>query len=178
MPNLIDILKEKRKYDIIYAPYFEGLEGVIYLRGLRLFKKKIVIWQHAPIEKPQGKNFIRRFFYRILLNGIDKFIFFSETAQAESLASGILSKKRTAVLNWGADLDFFKKITEETSGKEYQDIRFISTGMDNRDFETLTEAFKGLPVRLDLYFTEKTLFEKYKNAAQNISVYFLERNPG
>lgn len=176
LPNLIDILKEKRKYDFIYAPYSNGLQGLIYLRGLRLFKKKIIIWQHAPIEKPRGKNFIRRFFYRVYLNGIDKFIFFGEAALSESITSGIVNKQKTAILNWGADLVFFNAISKEVKGDEYEDIRFISTGVDNRDFETLTEAFKGLSVKLDIYFTEKKLFEKYRNVAQNISVYFIEPN--
>lgn len=174
--NLIDILKDKRKYDIIYTPYYKGLELLIYLRGLRLYRKKIVIWQHTPIEKPIGKNFIRRFFYRVFLNGIDKFIFFSKTAQSESLQSGIISKNKTAVLNWGADLDFFNNILNEAFGKEYKDIRFISTGRDNRDFKTLVKAFEGLSLKLDLYVTKKELFEKYKDTAENIMIHLVESN--
>ena len=174
IPNLIDILKDRRKFDIVYAPYSAGLDALIYLRGLRLFRKKIVVWQHTPIEKPRGKNFIRRFLYRVFLNGIDKFIFFGENAQTESLQSGIITKTKTAVLNWGPDLDFFDNILKEASGEEYEDVRFISTGKDNRDFETLMKAFEGLPFKLDLYVIRKELFEKYSNKAKNISVHLIK----
>jgi glycosyltransferase involved in cell wall biosynthesis len=176
IPNLLDILREKRKYDIVYAAYYSGLEALIYLRGLRLYRKKIVIWQHRPIEKPKGKNFIRRFLYRVFLNGIDKFIFFGENARNESLESGILPKRKTAVLNWGPDIEFFDHLLEQASGKEFSDVRFISTGRDHRDFETLIKAFQGLSARLDLYVITKELFEKYENSGENITVHLIESN--
>jgi glycosyltransferase involved in cell wall biosynthesis len=80
------------------------------------------------------------------------------------------------VLPWGADLDFFNNILNEASGQEYKDIRFISTGRDNRDFETLIHAFKGLTVKLDLYLIEIELYEKYKDAGENIIVHYIEPN--
>jgi len=174
IPNLIDILKDKRKYDIVYTPYFDGLEALIYLRALGLFRKKIIVWQHQIIEKPGG--FLRTCLYRVFLKGIDKFIFFSETAQSESIESKLISKNKTAVLRWGADLDFFNNILNEASGKEYKDISFISTGRDSRDFETLVKAFKGLSLKLDLYVVERELYEKYKEEGENIKVHFLERD--
>ncbi len=174
--NMLKILRDKREYDIVYAPYYDGLQALIYLRGLRLYKKKIVIWQHMPIEKPRGKNFFRRFLYRVFINGIDKFIFFSENSRNESLHSGIISENKTAVLNWGPDLDFFKNIMNETSGQDYKDIRFISTGMWYRDFDILIKAFTGLSVKLDIYLIDKTLIESYKNVSENISIHFIEPN--
>jgi glycosyltransferase involved in cell wall biosynthesis len=173
LSNLIDILKEKRKYDIIYAPYSNGLQALIYLRGLRLFRKKIVVWQHTPIEKPKGKNFFRRLLYRIFLNGIDKFIFFGEIAREESLQSGIIHEKKTAVLNWGADLDFFSKISNDASNFKSDEIRFISTGMYYRDFEILIKAFEGLSANLDLYIIDKSIYEKYLNTSQNIKIHLI-----
>jgi glycosyltransferase involved in cell wall biosynthesis len=174
IPNLLEILKDKRKYDIIYTPYRNGLEALIYLRGLRLYKKKIVVWQHVPIEKPGG--FIRTSIYRIFLNGVDKFIFFGQSAQTESIQSRLISENKTAVLRWGADLDFFNNILSKASGQEYKDIRFISTGVDNRDYETLVKVFKGLSLKLDLYVDEKEYYERYKDAGENIRVHFLESN--
>jgi glycosyltransferase involved in cell wall biosynthesis len=174
IPNLLEILKDKRKYDIVYSPYRSGNEALVYLRGLRFYRKKIVVWQHSPIEKPGG--FFRTLLYRIFLNGIDKFIFFGENARTESLQSQLVSKNKTVVLNWGADLDFFNNVLKEASGQEYKDIRFISTGVDNRDFETLVKAFKGLAQKLDLYVVQKELYEKYKNTGENIRVHFSEPN--
>jgi len=158
IPNLVDILKDKRKYDIVYAPYYEGLEALIYLRGLGLYRKKIVIWKQTPFEKLRGKNPIRKILYRIFLNGIDKVIFFGKETETEILQSGLIPKNKIAVLNWGPDLDFFDNILNQVSGQEYKDVRFISTGMYYRDFDTLVEAFKGLPLKLDLYVITKALF--------------------
>jgi len=174
IPNLLDILKDKRKYDIVYTPYRDGLEALIYLRALRLYRKKIIVWQHHIIEKPGG--FFRTCLYRVFLNGIDKFIFFGENAQAESIQSKLISKNKTAVLRWGADLDFFNNVLKEASGQEYKDVRFISTGIDNRDFETLVKAFKGLSLKLDLYVVERELYEKYKMEGENIMVHFIEQD--
>jgi len=176
LTNMLNILRDKRQYDIVYAPYSDGLQALIYLRGLRLYNKKIVIWQHVPIEKPRGKNFFRRFLYRVFINGIDKHIFFSENSRNESLDSGIISKNKTAVLNWGPDLDFFNNILNETSGQEYKDLRFISTGMWYRDFDILIKAFTGLSVKLDIYLIDKTLIELYGNVSENISIHFIEPN--
>jgi glycosyltransferase involved in cell wall biosynthesis len=88
----------------------------------------------------------------------------------------LVSEDKTAVLDWGPDLDFFNNILNEVSGQEYKDVRFISTGVDHRDFETLVNAFKGLSLKLDLYLTERELYDKYKDVAENIMVHFIEPN--
>jgi glycosyltransferase involved in cell wall biosynthesis len=171
---MLDIISDKRKYDIVYTPYYEGLQGLIYLRALRLYRKKIVVWSHPPVEM-EG-SFLRKSLYKVFLKGIDKIIFTNKTAQTESIQSGLISEDKTVVLDWGADLDFFNNILNEVSGQEYKDVRFISTGVDHRDFETLVNAFKGLSLKLDLYLTEKELYDKYKDVAENIIVHFIEPN--
>jgi glycosyltransferase involved in cell wall biosynthesis len=173
IPNMLDILREKREYDIVYTPYYEGLQALIYLRALGLFRKRIVLWSHPPIEK-RG-SFLRLSLYKVFLKGIDKIIFTNKEAQKQSIESGLVAENKTAVLNWGPDLDFFNNIMNEVSGQEYEDVRFISTGVDHRDFETLVNAFKGLTLKLDLYLTEKELYEKYKDVAENIMVHFIEQ---
>ena len=174
IPNMLDILRDKRKYDIVYTPYYEGLQALIYLRALRLYRKRIVVWSHPPIEM-QG-SFLRVCLYKVFLKGIDKIIFTNKKAQTESIQSGLVSEDKTVVLDWGADLDFFNNILNEVSGQEYKDVRFISTGIDHRDFETMVNAFKGLSLKLDLYLVDKELYEKYKDFAENILVHFIEPN--
>jgi glycosyltransferase involved in cell wall biosynthesis len=174
IPNMLDILRDKREYDIVYTPYYEGLQALIYLRAFGLFRKRIVVWSHYPIEK--SGSFLRSGLFKVFLKGIDKFIFTNKKAQTESIQSGLVSENKTAVLDWGADLNFFNNILNEISGQEYEDVRFISTGKDHRDFETLVNAFKGLSLKLDLYLVEKELYEKYKDVAENILVHFIEPN--
>lgn len=52
------VLFARRRYDAVYAPtsYF-GLEIVIFLRALRLFRGRIVVWHHKPvITPPEGSE--------------------------------------------------------------------------------------------------------------------------
>jgi hypothetical protein len=43
-----EILFCKEKYDVLYATSFRGIEPVIFLRALGLYRKPIVIWHHQP----------------------------------------------------------------------------------------------------------------------------------
>ena len=64
-----EILFCKEKYDVLYATSFRGIEPVIFLRALGLYRKPIVIWHHTAVvtnPKPWREQ-ISRLFYK----GID-----------------------------------------------------------------------------------------------------------
>ena len=44
-----EILCCKEKYDVLYATSFRGIEPVIFLRALGLYRKPIVIWRHTAV---------------------------------------------------------------------------------------------------------------------------------
>ena len=44
-----EILFCKEKYDVLYATSFRGIEPVIFLRALGLYRKPIVIWHHTAV---------------------------------------------------------------------------------------------------------------------------------
>ena len=70
-----EILCCKEKYDVLYATSFRGIEPVIFLRALGLYRKPIVIWHHTAVvtnPKPWREQ-ISRLFYK----GIDQMFLFS-----------------------------------------------------------------------------------------------------
>ena len=63
-------------FEAIYATHYKGLEIIILLRALHLYRKPIVIWHHQPIITPKKKwrEWLGRLFYK----GIDEMFFFSK----------------------------------------------------------------------------------------------------
>lgn len=49
-----EILFCKEKYQVLYATSFRGIEPVIFLRALGLYRKPIVIWHHTAVVNSSG----------------------------------------------------------------------------------------------------------------------------
>lgn len=145
--NLRKILFCTQSYDAVYAVTHTGLELLIFLRALGLFKKPIVIWHHTAVIIPKGcfRRWGSAFFYK----GIDKMLFFSDVLMQESLKTKKLKKENAFVAHWGADLVFYDRLI----AKRQTAFHFISTGRENRDFITLIKAFSQLTERCDIYTT-------------------------
>lgn len=145
--NLKTILTCKEDYDVLYGTSYRGIELIIFLRALGLFRKPIAIWHHQAV--PETKGFAKRLLSRLFYKGIDCMFFFSQSLIDDSLRTGKVKKEQLHLIHWGADLDFYDHILKENSGrKEY---KFISTGKENRDFGTLLEAFKQTHKPLELF---------------------------
>lgn len=179
------ILTCRQPYDILYATHTRGIEPVILLRALRLYRHPIVVWHHQPIVK--AKNPLREALARLFYRGIDHMIFFSEKLLRDSLQSQKADPKRMSVVHWGADLDYYDNLPVHpfSSGKPMVDGQienqswgggFISTGKELRDFRTLIEAFNntGLPLTLYAQKQQESLFANIKRR-RNIDLRFGER---
>ena len=79
------ILTCKQSYDILYATHTRGIEPIILLHALGLYRKKIVVWHHQPIVKV--KNWFRETLARLFYKGMDHMIFFSDKLMQDSLKS-------------------------------------------------------------------------------------------
>ncbi len=133
----IKILSCKEKYDILYGTSFRGMELIIFLRACRIYRKPIAVWHHTAITTSTNKlwNSISRLFYK----GIDKMFFFSSKHIEISLATGKAPANSLKLIHWGADMQFYNRLTEKyatTAPENY----FITTGKENRDFTTLMPA--------------------------------------
>lgn len=145
------VLTCREHFDAVYATHYKGLELLILLRALRLFRKPIVVWHHQPIVTPHSR--LREWGGRLFYRGMDRLIFFSQKLFDDSLHSPKADPKRLVVGHWGADLDFYDRIGEKV-GKAKRgngEFTFIATGKEQRDQHTLIEAFNRTGLRLDLY---------------------------
>lgn len=152
-------------FDAVYATHYKGLELIVLLRALGLFRKPIVVWHHQPIVKSKSRlrELLGRFFYR----GFDRLIFFSEKLVDDSLQAPKADARKLIVGHWGADLAFYDhviKVVKESPILTHQlstpnsqpstlnsHVSFIATGKEQRDQPTLIEAFNRSGRHLILY---------------------------
>ncbi len=140
------VLTCREHYDVLYGTAFRGLELIILLRALHLYRHRIVVWHHQPIEK--SKNKVREAIARLFYRGIDDMFFFSEKIIADSLKSKKAHAERMHLVHWGADLDFYDRIRNDSLEKRQG---FVSTGKELRDHTTLVKAFNRTNERFDVY---------------------------
>ena len=166
------VLTCREHYDALYATHYKGLELVVLLRALGLFRKPIIVWHHQPIVKSKSRlrELLSRFFYK----GFDRLIFFSQKLVDDSLKAPKADPRKLVVGHWGADLAFYDKIkaemkSEQPSLSHHLTISpshhltispshpltpspsFIATGKEQRDQPTLIEAFNRTGRHLILY---------------------------
>ena len=163
------ILTCRQSYDILYATHTRGIEPIILLHAIGLYRKKIVVWHHQPIVR--AKNGLRETLARLFYRGMDHMIFFSEKLIQDSLQSKKADPARMSMVHWGADLAFYDSLPQPLQRKG-----FISTGKEMRDFKTLIEAFNntGLPLTLYAQKQQEGLFENIERK-ENIDLRFGER---
>lgn len=165
------VLSCRKSYDVLYATHTLGIEPIILLRALRLYRHPIVVWHHQPIVK--AKNPLREAFARLFYRGMDHMIFFSEKLMQDSLLSKKADPKRMSMVHWGADLDYYDSLRPEGQHPSL----FISTGKELRDFETLIQAFHETELPLTLFAEKKrqAYFKPLLAGKQNIEVHYGNR---
>lgn len=164
------ILSCRKPYDVLYATHTLGIEPIILLRALRLYRHPIVVWHHQPIVK--AKNPLREAVARIFYHGMDHMIFFSDKLVSDSLHSKKADLGRMSVVPWGADLRYYDSLRPD----EQSACLFISSGKELRDYETLLAAFHATKLPLTLYVERKRLpYFKTLHAASNITLHYGDR---
>ena len=130
-----------------YKAFPSRLELIILLRALGLYRKPIVIWHHTALRTASGKirERISRFFYK----GIDHMFLFSKKLIKDSLATGKAPEEKLQLIHWGPDLAFYDHILQAMPDRKPEG--FISTGKENRDVDTMLQAFCATGQPLDLY---------------------------
>ena len=142
-----EILCCKEPYEVLYGTSFRGLELIILLRALGFYRKPIVIWHHTALKTSSGKirEHISRFFYK----GIDHMFLFSKKLIKDSLATGKAPEEKLQLIHWGPDLAFYDHLLQTMPDRKPEG--FISTGKENRDVDTMLQAFCATDQQLDLY---------------------------
>lgn len=112
---------------------------LLTLSAIGIYRIPITAWLH---HEPKAKKGVKALLYRFLLLGCKHLFFLSEKTMEETISHGLAKRERCSEPGWGADMDFYSKV------KVTEDEYFVSTGKENRDFETLIEAFQqtGAPL--------------------------------
>lgn len=161
-----EILCCKEKYDVLYATSFRGIEPVIFLRALGLYRKPIVIWHHTAVvtnPKPWREQ-ISRLFYK----GIDQMFLFSRKLIQDSQKTRKAPSHKLKLIHWGPDLPFYDHLLAEMPDRKPEG--FISTGKENRDVDTLLQSFSATNEELDLYIAVSCGNINYKQILDRYSV--------
>lgn len=176
LATTIEVLRRYRQYDCIYASAFRGLEIIIFLRALGIFRKPLYVWHHQPIVK--AKNPLRELAARLFYRGMDELFFFSQRIVDESLRSAKANPKRMHIAHWGADIEYYSRISRPNVITN----NFISTGIEMRDMETLVAAFNATGKPLDIHVCEEYNGTNYRElfnrlqCKENIHVHFVTGN--
>ena len=167
------VLTCRKSYDVLYATHTYGIEPIILLRALRLYRHPIVVWHHQPIVK--AKNPFREAFARLFYRGMDHMIFFSQKLIEDSLLSKKADRERMSMVHWGADQEYYSALLAPQKWEREGD--FISTGKELRDYETLIQAFceTGLPLTLFAEKKRQAYFETLLAGKKNIDVHYGDR---
>ena len=171
------LLHNFRHYDAVYATTFRGLEIIVFLRALGLFRKPIICWHHQPIVR--AKSRLRETIARLFYHGFDELIFFSQAIINQSLQSVKAPVGHMHIVHWGPDLSFYNKIQRETKASHEG---FISTGKERRDMPTLVEAFRQAEAPLDIYICRQSNgidYEKLLDSlakGENTHIHYIQGN--
>lgn len=160
----LSIIRQARHCDAIFSISYRGLELLMILRNLHLFKKPIFVWQHAAFQ-PASKSISNKV-KTWMLGGIEEMFFFNKEIAAEAVKTGKV--KRYCVIPFGADMEFYAPVLHER--KTHGRLRFLSSGLENRDYEMLVKAFANQPVDLDIYTLSQNGCHNYSQILQNVNV--------
>ena len=169
------VLTCRKHYDILYATHTYGIEPIVLLRALGLYRHPIIAWHHQPIVK--AKNPLRETLASLFYRGMNHMIFFSEKLMQDSFLSEKADPKRMSMVHWGADLEYYSSLQSSPKGERGRlGSSFISTGKELRDYKTLLEAFHETGLPLTLYFQKiQQAYLEGLHPKENIEVHYADR---
>lgn len=170
------VLTCRERYDALYATTFRGLEIIIFLRALGLYRHPVVVWHHQPVVR--AKSRVREMVARLFYRGMDRLIFFSDKIVEDSLLSAKAKREKMHVVHWGADLKYYDRLLK-TEGSQSRE-GFISTGKELRDMPTLVRAFNAVCAPIDIYICREYGGTNYERlfellgTRENVKVNYVE----
>lgn len=163
------ILTCRESYDVLYATSFRGIELIVFLRALGLYRKPIVIWHHQAIVR--NAKPLRERLSRLFYKGFDYMFFFSEELIRRSVAAGKFDSRKMKLIHWGPDMDFYDGVLQDLASDFGQSRSgFISTGKENRDLQTLVRGFDHTQGKLDIYIAKECGALRYDKIVSQMQV--------
>ncbi len=149
---------KKEKSDFLFFPYLNGIFYILLAiakkTGFLKHEKLIGILHFTPSITNKNRLYIKSI-YKVF----NKVYFHSPKNMEECIKLNIVNRSQAEILYWGTDLSYLDGLQQNEKEKG----TFISTGLENRDYKTLIDAFSSLPphLHLDIYvYAQKRLQER------------------
>ncbi len=134
-------LIQKHRPDIVFIPNLNIHNHFLLLLIAHIIQNPVYAYLH---HEPQAKRGLKSQLYKFLLGGIRHLFFLSKKTMLESVKADLIDEQKCSVPGWGPDMDFYAKVKTSDNGW------FVSTGKENRDFDTLIEAFRRTELPLHI----------------------------
>lgn len=157
--------------DVLFFPYMSGLFYLLLAiakkTGYLRHEKLIGILHFTPQITTKNK-----FYLTSIYKVFDKVFFHSPKNMEECIKLGFVNREQAEPLHWGTDLEYIDSLEYEHT----QNSGFISTGLENRDYQTLIDAFKSVPsqINLDVYVYSQMQFKTTNTS--NINIHYLSQD--
>ena len=167
-----------RPADVIFIPYlFVAPFSVLsILKHMGFTRKKIIAVCHTRMKK--GDNWIKKMYYQMIYRSLDVVFFHSIKNMEESIYDKSVNSSNARFLYWGDDLDYIDNMFPKCNKGNF----FISTGREQRDYDSLVSAFKDTSFPLEIYTNHSNYTNHYDNLETiegvyaNIRIEFVDRN--
>lgn len=167
-----------RKADVVFLSYLfvSPLLILSILKHIGLKHTKVIAISHKTIALPN--SIAGRFLNKMILNSINMLFFHSKKNMDETICGGLIKPSQAQFLYWGDDLDYI----DDTFPNCAQGNFFISTGREQRDYNSLVSAFKDSNLPLEIYTNRSNYTNQYdcletlQGMYSNIRIEFVERN--
>ena len=167
-----------KKADVLFIPYLfiMPLFLLAILKHLKLSNKKIIAICHTTMK--QGDGTIGRFVYKIIYSAIDCVFFHSIKNMEESINNQSIKASHARFLYWGDDIEYVDKTFPNPQMGDF----FISTGREQRDYQSLIRAFDNNTIPLEIYTNKKNYDNSYdylddiKDKYDNVHISFVDRS--
>lgn len=111
----------------------------------------------AYLHHTPNCNGWKKYLYKRCIMSVSHLFFLSEKSMEETIEGGFTCREKCSVPGWGADMDFYSKV--DTSDEGY----FVSTGKENRDFDTLIQAFRKMGAKLKIMTAKSHAGQNYED---------------
>ena len=175
---VINNFKAIQNADVVYLSYIyeSPLLLLFLLKNTGILKRTIIGVSHKTVQNDGRlwERIMRKFIY----HSFDKILFHSRKNMEESILAGMIDSSQAEFLYWGDDLTFVDKTFPEKPMGDF----FISTGRENRDYDTLIKAFCQSPWKIEIYTNRKIGDNCYDELSdllgcyKNVAIQFVDKS--
>jgi glycosyltransferase involved in cell wall biosynthesis len=176
---IMNNIRVLHRCDVVFLAYLymQPILLLALLRRIGFFRnRQLIAVSHVSLRS--GRNWIETLLLRFAYGAFSKILFHSPQNMEESVSKKLISSDKCEVLLWGDDLTYIDRNVIISQGDKY-----LSTGREHRDFQTLISAFAKLPnisveifTNLYNYDNDYTSIKELKGKYSNVEVEFVEKS--